>query len=68
MYGSQTLRYFPYLASGLSDNFGFGGQQWIKFLNPVNYVKFVRLSALKMNGDGVTFTVAHVFPFGRRVH
>lgn len=67
MFGLRTHRYFPYLASGLSENFGFEGKEWVKYLNPVNYVKFVRLSAREMNGDGVIFAAVGVLPLGRRV-
>ena len=64
---SPPLRYFPYIASGLGCILGGEGKEGIKFFNPVNFVKFVRLMAHNMNGADAYFATTCFLQFRRSV-
>lgn len=51
----SSCQHFPYLASGLRGFSDVEGKEGIKFLNPVNFVKFIRLPARNMNSGSAHF-------------
>jgi hypothetical protein len=67
----SSCQHFPYLASGLRGVPDVEGKEGIKFFNPVNFVKFIRLLAHNMNSGSVHFVreplAMFVLPSCRRV-
>ncbi len=51
----SSRRYFPYLASRLGGISDVERKEGIKFFNPVNFVKFIRLPARNMNSGSAHF-------------